>query len=36
MGNLCATRAGWPIPAAPRVALEFCTPFPYALRGALR
>jgi hypothetical protein len=36
MGNLCATRAGWPVAAAPRAALDFCTPFPYALRDALR
>jgi hypothetical protein len=35
-GNLCAMRARSPVPAAPRAALDFCTPFPYAVRSALR
>lgn len=34
-GELCWSRR-WPVPAAPRVALEFCTPFPAALSSALR
>jgi hypothetical protein len=34
--NLCARRAPWPVSPAARVALEFCTPFPWALRAALR
>jgi len=31
-GGLCS-RPRWPVPAAPRVALDFCWPFPAALRG---
>jgi hypothetical protein len=34
-GSIC-TEHRWPVPAAPRAALEFCTPFPAELRGALR
>lgn len=35
-GGLCSRRAGWPIPALPRVALEFCAPYPSQLQSALR
>jgi hypothetical protein len=35
-GQLCHTDRRWPIPAAPRVALQFCTPFPAALGDARR
>jgi hypothetical protein len=35
-GGLCGEDRRWPIAAAPRVALEFCTPFPAAIRDALR
>lgn len=31
----CATDRRWPIPAAARVSLQFCLPFPYALRNFL-
>ena len=34
-GNTCSKRQRWPVPAAPRVALAFCTPFPYVIRDAL-
>jgi hypothetical protein len=32
-GDVCSRRPHWPIPAAPRVALDFCMPFPRVLRG---
>lgn len=35
-GGLCSTDRSWPVPANARVALEFCSPFPLALRNALR
>lgn len=35
-GGLCDRNRSWPVPAAPRVALEFCTPFPGKIRDALR
>jgi hypothetical protein len=35
-GSLCGTRATWPVPPAPRVALDFCVPFPAAVSGDLR
>ncbi|HEX2160359.1 MAG TPA: hypothetical protein VHF88_00875 [Thermoleophilaceae bacterium] len=35
-GGLCRADRRWPVPASARVALEFCTPFPAALRPALR
>lgn len=35
-GGLCGEDRRWPVPASARVALEFCTPFPAAIRGALR
>jgi hypothetical protein len=35
-GTLCGEDRRWPAAAATRVALEFCTPFPYALRDVLR
>lgn len=34
--DLCRRDVRWPVPAAPRVDLRFCTPFPGALVGALR
>lgn len=34
--GLCRRDLRWPVPAAPRVDLRFCTPFPAALIGALR
>lgn len=34
--DLCARDRRWPIPARARVALEFCTPVPAAIRNALR
>lgn len=33
--TLCDKNRAWPIPARPRVALEFCTPFPTKIRDAL-
>lgn len=35
-GQLCGTDRRWPIPAPPRVALDFCLPFPAAIQNALR
>ncbi len=35
MGSLCGRDRRWPVPAAPRVALQFCTPFPAVLGDAL-
>ena len=34
--DLCRRDLRWPVPAAPRVDLRFCTPFPAALVAALR
>jgi hypothetical protein len=36
IGELCHEDRRWAVPAAARVGLEFCTPFPAALRGVLR
>ena len=33
--GLCRRDLRWPVPAAPRIDLRFCTPFPAALVGAL-
>lgn len=35
-GSLCGADRRWPLAAATRVALEFCTPFPHAMRDVLR
>jgi len=34
--DLCNRERSWPIPAQPRVALEFCSPFPAVIRSVFR